>query len=263
MDIEQQKERFLGILSALYQIEGKEEIRVSEGALLENELGGRDFWDVVCPLLKKQGVLKEFSDPDGILSEFLGYCVQHPLYKDLSDRQTQLQSSNLNSGAYYNAIDPLDLSPQTSYKKQIAEEIKRLDAEMDAAMAKMRSWYQHRFVVDGKKLLSAQKIGDAKPSQIIIHVADSGIYREIKGAPVRYKGITPTSKIFQTISYLMQNQPATLSDLARHTGQQTKVVKSSIGRFNKNAIPRLCLPKGIRLIEGNGLYQLNSQVQFV
>lgn len=103
-----------------------------------------------------------------------------------------------------------------------------------------------------------------KSTQITIHVdEEKGIYRDIKGAPMRYTGITSNSKIFQTISYLMQNKSATLADLARHTGQKTKVVKSSIERFNKNAIPRLGLPKGVCLIEGNGLYQLNSQVQFI
>ena len=166
MEIEQKRQRFLNILSALYQVERKEEIRVSEGALLENGLGGRDFWEVICPSLKKEAVLKQYSDPE-FSTEFILYYADHPLYKDLSDRQKLLQGLDVNPGHYY-AGGRLFLSPQKQHEKEIADEIKQLDVEMAAAKSEIRSRYSHRFVVDVEKLLLSTPSGNRADTKHVV-----------------------------------------------------------------------------------------------
>jgi len=44
-----------------HQSKGKEEIQISNQILEEYGLGKDDFWEIICPRLKKQGILKNFS----------------------------------------------------------------------------------------------------------------------------------------------------------------------------------------------------------
>ncbi|MGC9602249.1 MAG: hypothetical protein ABSE76_00690 [Minisyncoccia bacterium] len=153
MDIEQKKDCALSILSTLYQIDGKEEIFVSEGTLLENELGEWDFWNIICPLLAKEEILKEYSDPDTALADigFDRFYNGHPLYKKLNDQKLQLfRSAELSPSTYYKNLPPV--TSRTAYEEKVIKEIERLDTEMEAVKPKIRGEYRHRFVVDGVKL---------------------------------------------------------------------------------------------------------------
>ena len=142
MDIEQKKQRVLDLFLSVHQISGNEQIFISDATLVENGMGGRDFWDVVCPLLQTEGVLREYGDPDTPLSSFVAFYHDNERYKMLLNRRYPgLLQINFSARA------PAQLPEPTGV------DAKELEAEMDALIKKLRTQYRHRFLVDPDRLI--------------------------------------------------------------------------------------------------------------
>lgn len=78
MPLATQRERFLELLSSQA---GVGDMQISEKVLREAGLGDRTFWTILCPELKKTGVLTSFDDPNDPFSEFSRRVQSDPRFR--------------------------------------------------------------------------------------------------------------------------------------------------------------------------------------
>lgn len=243
MKIDEMKNSIVELLHVSFDTDKKEDVQISEAVLEENSLNERTFWEKVCPLLQREGVLKSFDDPDYILSDFNRNLLTTAEYKAESKNMDWLMNHHTDTPNYSVQLDIL--------KARLVE-----------INAKYRKIYWHKFVVNKAKLLKLKRLTGSSMKVIVNIDQDNGISRIIEGRAVRYPHVKSSSKIFLTISFLMQNEQATLKELSTHNGQLQKSVKRSIADFNKKSRSRLKLPANP--IIGDGIYELNRKfIEFI
>ncbi len=174
MDIEEQKRKFLDILRTTYKAkranwkesglnsigkdvgysfgesledyEKEERVRISEDILIKYGLEGRDFWDIICPSLKEDGVLKSFGNPNDIPAEYYKRSGCEELQNKLRELYKELSVSRMGDG---------------QKSKGIEDEMKKIEKELAPTMRLVRNFYPF-FVVDKNKLFGIEIIADAK-----------------------------------------------------------------------------------------------------
>ncbi len=223
------KNKFVGLIQVQLDFEG-EEVQLNEKVLEENALNGRTFWTVLCPFLKREGLLKKYSDPDGALSEFQIFVFSHPELRVITGKAVLSTSG-------YSDAEWVKISEITT---------------------KLRRVYNHRFVVDRNKLLE-WKDDELEPKKTNIYVdRKRGLYTEQGDKRILYRGLRPTDKIFKTIIFMMKGGVFNIKELCDHTYQKSGVVKNSIKRLNEN-FPRVFGINQIPICLDNGAYELNRK----
>jgi len=241
MKIDEMKNSFVSLLRTNLDTNGKEGIRLSEKILEENGLSGSTFWNMVCPSLEKEGLLRYYNNPEGKDTDMLGSSDFGDFVSTIPEYQSEMKW----------LMEHGDSTPDYETLK------KTHLANMSEITTKLRGRFIHKFVVDKEKLLKFQRPSGASMKIAIYVDQHKGIYRLMNEQAVRYPHVTCKSKIFLTISYLMQNEHATLKDLSDHNCQLQKSVKRSIVDFNEKTKSRLQL--SVDPIIGDGIYELNRK----
>ena len=114
---------------------------LNDGVLEENGLSTRTFWSIVCPMLKKDGLLEWYSDPDNMTSDFAIYATKK-----------------------YSTIESL-----SNYSYKNFEDLKDI----------LRKKFDHRFLVVRQKLLQWKDEDKAENNkQKVVIDSQKGIYLE-------------------------------------------------------------------------------------
>jgi hypothetical protein len=89
-NIEQQKEIFLNLLRHSFKLQQKDKILIKGSILKENGLDTDTFWKVICPLFKKEGVLRDFKTFNLSDLSSSSFYESHPEYRSAIDNLKEL-----------------------------------------------------------------------------------------------------------------------------------------------------------------------------
>ena len=163
------KNTFIGVLCARFTVDEKEEIRLSESVLRENDLGDNTFWEVLCPLLEKEGILKYYNDPDSPLSDLGGFVCDDDEYKVVS-RDFGILSEiatggipKFNGQHYF----PECYSSGTYAGKNGEEMAKNALLKMREIEERLRKNFRHKFIVNKEKLFNKKPLSFNKERGIV------------------------------------------------------------------------------------------------
>ncbi|MEI6480435.1 MAG: hypothetical protein WCO12_02860 [bacterium] len=136
--IKELKKIFIDLLRACFEIDGKEQIILSGSVLQENGLDDSTFWDVICPLLKKDGVLKDYDNPNSLFSAFESSLLS----------ESEIQEILTRNGLTYD--------PQADTKFKDSLKTRRTENSKT---------YRHVFIVDEKKLFKSHNSVPKSPEE--------------------------------------------------------------------------------------------------
>lgn len=114
-----------------------------------------------------------------------------------------------------------------------------------------------KMIADAKRLLGVRQ----SVPLLEVHVdRKRGIHCYREGNDIYYPKVRPTSQIFKTLLYLVeQREPVGIATLASNTGQVTKSVKRSIEDFNENSRIIFDVKADLIATTGTGLYYANLE----
>jgi|AntRauTorcE11897_2_1112592.scaffolds.fasta_scaffold00996_9 hypothetical protein len=169
MDIETQKKNFIKLLQSSFNAHrvveygnayfqdkelGDNEICIKESTLTEYSLGGRSFWEIICPELQDAGILKTYEDP--INKKFSDY-KERSQFKFFEEEKDKI----------------LKIYPQPDDAKKIIESI---DADKDQEKEYFFHLYPHYFTVDKDLLFSDTIISKGKNEYYVVRKGDTFYY---------------------------------------------------------------------------------------
>jgi len=180
MDIEEQKNKFLKLLRESYyaqktlsdenklyivtpsqvKAENEKEVFVKEKILEQYGFSGTDFWEIICPSLKQEGVIAYFRDPN-IISKEDEYYEQYEEYKKLKKEIMELNEEIPSSYSFAKFFrpelraknSPL-VEPEKSRVAFIEEEMEKKEKRLRMIRELLDSNYPHKFLITEKLLKS-------------------------------------------------------------------------------------------------------------
>jgi hypothetical protein len=183
MTIEEKYNNAIQMLRSYY--DGKNEnLRISSSVLKENGFG-EDFWQMICPRLQREGVLRE--NPMPFIGD-TGKVINQEKYNRLQSQWERIMSAimALSSSDRYNPQYSFGPSPETT-KKLVEKE------ELEKEMNSLERIYH--FVVDGKKLIAEHEKHKA------VSGGDAG--RDARGKTALEKQPTTLEKSLKSIVRLI------------------------------------------------------------
>jgi hypothetical protein len=148
MKIDEIKNSFVQLLESNFDIEKKEELFISERLLKESDLNNTTFWNIVCPLLKKEGVLTYFNNPHNLGSDFSNQLMNNEEVREV-----------------YKKMSFSDFP-------QIMKRFEKRHKEIEAGL---RENFSHKFVVNKEKLLSWKSENQNDEGLFVFQLTKSGI----------------------------------------------------------------------------------------
>lgn len=190
MKIDEKKALFVELL--LVSLGEEDEVYLQEIVLRENGLGDATFWDVICPSLLKEGVLKSFdgnpSSPFSLLEESVH-----------EDPEVQ---------ALMHSMDIVNVPPQylrqpynPLYEAKLKEGFQRIDEIRDT---RLRHW-NHQFTVNREKVLHALNDNSKKNALFVFTLSKDGtLARQIPTEADQPYALEKESRRYKVLKVLIE-----------------------------------------------------------
>lgn len=187
MDIEEQKNKFLELLHNSYQAQeamptgeflmnylseprGEKDVFVKEKTLKQYGLDNDEFWEIVCPCLKKEGWLESFKNPNIVSAEdkdtyVNGFPECAELIREINELNNALPPMYRFSKSIWEAHLKNDTLTRTEHQKDFEKAVAMdLQLKIDEAEKRLmkfirfiQSNYPHKFVITDKLINSTNK----------------------------------------------------------------------------------------------------------
>lgn len=242
MKIDEMKNLFVELLLVRADADEGGEIKLNEKLLVENGLSGDTFWDVVCPSLKQEGLLKSYSNPSDPLSEY--------------------HLAVLNNNEVHAVFENLHLLTE--------KKIKDTEKRRGEIATELRNNFLHKFVVSKDKL-SKWIVADDSQSLFVFTLTKNGVLSRSNplSTDMLYKmdvGELP----YKILEELIEAQSKgdifyDTNDLAEFLNVKPAQVRKSVGGIKTRTVEMFSGLRKDDFIESskNSGYRLNKKIRII
>lgn len=147
-----------GFSQPLDVVENPDFIFINEQTLREHGFGDNTFWKIICPALKNEECIREFSDPE--MMDWEPFYLRDIMYEKYSKQLDELRAQIPPGYTFYKATANEEVNAEKSSLRgeekirvaSLEKEIEKVAAKRHIQMALKGAIYDHIFKIDINKI---------------------------------------------------------------------------------------------------------------